>query len=123
MMKNTIQDHFKKMTFIAFFFLGFLIYAQALQNPFVMDDEIQILGNTHIQTLHEWPSFFTSSSMGSGGGEKMGGVYYKPLMTTYYAVVWHFFGPDPMAFRLPLYGRNPTLLDLWEKLKMKSWVP
>jgi tetratricopeptide (TPR) repeat protein len=40
--------------------------------------------------------------MDSGGSAKMGGIYYKPLMTTYYAIIWHFFGANPLAFRIPL---------------------
>jgi tetratricopeptide (TPR) repeat protein len=67
-----------------------------------MDDEIQVLQNVHIQSLSDLPSFFSSSSMGSGGAAKMSGIYYKPLMTTYYAIIWHFFGANPVPFRVPL---------------------
>ncbi len=78
-------------------------YGWFLGNPFILDDELQILENTHIQSLNNLPTFFTSSSMGSGGAEEMTGIYYKPLMSTYYALMWNFFGNDPSGYRLPLF--------------------
>ena len=96
------QKYFYISTFLLFIGSGLLIYSSSLNNSFVMDDEIQIIGNLHIQSLSELPSFFTSSTMDSGGAVKMGGIYYKPLMTSFYALVWHFFGNDPFAFHLPL---------------------
>ena len=89
-------------TMLLFLALGFLVYASSLNHPFVMDDEVQVVQNTHIQTLNEFSTFFTSSSMDMGGKTKMGGIYYKPLMTSYYAIIWNFFGARPSAFRLPL---------------------
>ena len=93
----------RKILILLFFLvLGFAIYGKSLTNPFVMDDEIQIVGNQHIQNLSEWPTYFTSSTMDSGGAARMGGVYYKPLMTTFYAVTWNFFKDDPFYYHLPL---------------------
>ena len=99
---NKILKKFNILPLLLFFCLGFLTYSSSLNNPFVMDDEIQVIGNIHIQSLTELPSFFNSSTMDSGGSKKMGGIYYKPLMTSYYAIIWHFFGADPLAFRIPL---------------------
>lgn len=89
-------------TLLIFLVLGFVVYTSSLNHPFVMDDEVQVVQNTHIQSLSELPSFFTSSSMDMGGKAKMGGIYYKPLMTSYYALIWNFFGAEPAAFRFPL---------------------
>lgn len=86
--------------FWVFAAVGFGLYGAFLNNPFIMDDEIQIVGNEHIHSLDQWTSFFSSSTMGSGGSAKMGGVYYKPLMTTAWALLWHFFPSQPWAFRL-----------------------
>ncbi|MBP9682281.1 MAG: hypothetical protein KBD76_12820 [Bacteriovorax sp.] len=52
-----------------------------------------------------------------------------PLAYENYASLLVNLGQNEKAYyflkeqALPLYGRNPTLLDLWEKLKMKSRVP
>ncbi len=85
-----------------FFCLGFLIYTSSLYNPFMMDDYVQILGNEAIQSLKNITSLFLSSSMSSGGGVNSLGIYYKPLMSSYYALVWNFFGTDPFYYHLPM---------------------
>ncbi len=82
--------------------VGFAVFGPYINNPFLMDDEIQVTHNPQIQDISHWPSYFTSSTMDSGGSGKMSGIYFKPFMTLYYATVWHFFGDDPAAFRLPL---------------------
>jgi protein O-mannosyl-transferase len=92
------------------------LFGPFLGNTFIMDDEIQVTGNSHIQNLQEWPTYFTSSTMDAGGSEKMGGIYYKPVMTTYYAVVWNLFGSNPIAFRCPLlllHWGSSVLLFWW----------
>ena len=98
-----IKKYPRLFTFI-FYALAFsLVYGWFLQNPFIMDDEIHIVDNRHIHDLSEWPSYFTSSSMDSGGAEKMQGIYYKPLLMTHFALIWNFFGADTVAYRLPNY--------------------
>ena len=86
---------------IFFLIFGFLIYGSSLDNPFVMDDDMQIVQNVHVRSLDNLSSFFTSSSFDDGTG-KMVGIYYKPLMTIYYALVWNVVGNKPIDFRLPL---------------------
>lgn len=104
---KAVQSLSSKSKF-ALFFLSYLLvfsatYAWFANNPFMMDDEIQIVGNSAIQTWDGWGQFWTSSTMDSGGTGKLGGVYYKPLMTTYYALIWNSFGENAAAFRLPLW--------------------
>ena len=88
-------------TAFAYLIICFGIYGYFLNNPFILDDEIQILENTHIQSLENLPSFFTSSTMGSGGGQQMSGIYYKPMMSSFFAVMWNIFGANPAGFRWP----------------------
>ena len=99
---NTKNKVFFLSIFIIFLFLGFLVYGQSLNNPFILDDNVQILNNSHIKSLSELPSFFSSSTMESSGSSKMSGIYYKPLMTSYYALIWNFYDANPFAFHLPL---------------------
>ncbi len=87
---------------LAYTVCGFALFGPFLDNPFLMDDEIQVTHNAHIQNISEWPTYFTSSTMDSGGSAKMGGIYFKPFMSIYFASVWHAFGEDSFAFRLPL---------------------
>lgn len=81
---------------------GAALFGPFLDNPFLMDDEIQVTHNVHVQDISNWQSYFTSSTMDSGGAAKMGGIYFKPLMTIYFATVWHFFPNEADAFRVPL---------------------
>ena len=87
---------------LAYILICFGTYGWFLGNPFILDDELQILENTHIQSLENLPSFFTSSTMGSGGGQQMTGIYYKPLMSSFFSLMWNFFGDQPAGFRWPL---------------------
>jgi hypothetical protein len=77
--------------------LGGLIYASSLGNGFVLDDESQITGNEAIHSLSTIGSYFAGSSMDTGGAG-LGGIYYKPLMTLSYAVIWAVAGPSGLAF-------------------------
>jgi tetratricopeptide (TPR) repeat protein len=109
---------FKKLWIVAliYFASGAVLFGPFTSNPFLMDDEIQITSNPHIQNLSEWAQFFTSSTMDSGGAKQMGGIYYKPLMTTFFAVVWSIFPDEPAAYRwslLLLHTSSALLLFLF----------
>jgi 4-amino-4-deoxy-L-arabinose transferase-like glycosyltransferase len=99
--KISNKKYFNVLIMIFFLAFGLLIYGSSLNNPFVMDDDMQIVQNVHIRSLDNLSSFFTSSSFDDGTG-KMVGIYYKPLMTTYYAIAWNVLGNKPIDFRLPL---------------------
>jgi hypothetical protein len=101
---NSSQFEWKSTigTFLLYLLFGLALFGPFMSNPFLMDDEIQVTGNAHIQDINEWPTFFSSSTMAGGGTKTMGGIYFKPLMTLYYASVWKIAGADPAAFRLPL---------------------
>ncbi len=77
--------------------LGGLIYATSLTDGFVLDDEAQITGNPSIRSLSMLGSYFTGSSMDTGGGG-LGGIYYKPVMTLSYALIWAVAGQSGPAF-------------------------
>lgn len=77
--------------------VGSLIYAASLTNGFVLDDEAQITTNPSIRSLSTLGAYFTGSSMDTGGGG-LGGIYYKPVMTLTYAVLWAVSGPSGPAF-------------------------
>lgn len=79
--------------------VGFLVYVNAFFNGFVWDDEELIINNTHIRSIVNFPSFFSGSTFYSGGQEKgLSGLYYKPLMTAFFSLLYAFFGPRPFFF-------------------------
>jgi hypothetical protein len=78
---------------LIFTFAG-LIYANTLQNGFVMDDTALIPGNPLVQSLGNIPTLFLSDYWQP---EMVAGLY-RPLVTTSYAVNFWFAGPDPASY-------------------------
>jgi hypothetical protein len=83
-----------------FIFLGFGLYFKSLQNPFVLDDEEQIVFNPMVHSVENIASFFAGSTMNSGNIDAAAGIYYKPLMSVAYSVLWDFFGSEPLPFHV-----------------------
>jgi len=79
--------------------IGFILFFNGLFNGFVGDDLGQIVSNKLIQSLGNLPLFFSGSTFFNGGAS-LTGVYYRPFMTTYYALVYALFGLNPFGFHL-----------------------
>ena len=78
--------------------LGFFVYASALPNGFVWDDEEQIVNNTVIRDWGNLPLFFTSSTFYAGGAGLSGG-FYRPLVSLSYLTNYKIWGLNPLGFR------------------------
>lgn len=81
-------------------FFGLLIFFNSLFNGFVWDDEEQILNNVLVHSFGNFFQFFGSSTFNTGGTGSLGGLYYKPLMTTFFSLIYSIFGPNPFFFHL-----------------------
>lgn len=79
---------------------GLLLYFNSLTNGFVGDDIDQIVRNTNVHSLKNIKDFFSGSTYYGGGKEKLTGVYYRPVMTTIYSLIYTLFGPRPFFFHL-----------------------
>lgn len=79
---------------------GFVVYSNSLLNGFVWDDEEQIVNNTLVHSLNNWPKFFFGGAFHSGGSGSLLGIYYKPLMTLSFSFLYSLFGPQPFFFHL-----------------------
>ncbi len=90
----------KAITFIIL--VGLLVYINILFNGFALDDTSQILSNTPAHSIQNISSFFQGSTFGPDvtGSGKIQGVYYKPLLTTFYALLYTMFGANPFSFHL-----------------------
>jgi hypothetical protein len=105
-----------KYFLILFFILGFFVYFQSLSNPFVLDDEEQIVLNPLVHSVHNIETIFKGSTMNSGDNETSTGIYYKPIMSVVYSVLWDFFGNNPFPFhfvQLSLHVINSFLIFLF----------
>jgi tetratricopeptide (TPR) repeat protein len=86
---------------IIIFCVGLLTYFDGLSNQFLGDDTSQIVTNVPVQSLANIRIFFTGGTFYNGGGlEKLSGVYYRPLQTTFYSLIYTVFGANPFFFHL-----------------------
>ncbi|MFA5933207.1 MAG: tetratricopeptide repeat protein [Microgenomates group bacterium] len=80
--------------------IGLVVFANALFNGFVWDDEEQILNNVLVHSFSNFFSFFSGSTFNTGGSGTLGGLYYKPLMTAAFSLIYTFFGTSAFFFHL-----------------------
>src|SRR5579871_3020750 len=91
-----------KKTFLSIIFIivtGVIVYGNSLSNGFVLDDSSQVLENNLVHSVQNIPMLFLGSSFGIGQNQVVG-IYYKPLMTTSFAILYWLFGPHPLAFHI-----------------------
>ncbi len=82
--------------------IGFLVYGNSLLNGFVWDDAEQILNNNSVHSIFNLPSFFLGGTFNTGGMAlgNSSSLYYRPLMSTFFATVYTLFSPRAWAFHL-----------------------
>lgn len=91
---------FNKNIILIIVLIGFFVFLPSLGNGFVWDDEEQIVNNTLIHSLSNWPIFFSGGAFNSGGTGSLLGIYYKPLMTLFFSIIYSLFGLAPFFFHL-----------------------
>ena len=103
----------KAITFI--FLIGIIVFFNGLFNGFVGDDDVQIVKNLNVHSIFNIPQFFASSTFYNGSSKLMG-VYYKPMLTSFFAAIYTFFGPNAFMFHLVqilMHILNASLLFLF----------
>jgi protein O-mannosyl-transferase len=90
-----------KKVIVYIFLIGFVVFFNSIFNPFLGDDNGQIVNNPLITKTSNIPSFFYQSLVYSGIDTiKILSIYYKPLMFTIFTLLHSFFGYSPVAFHL-----------------------
>lgn len=80
--------------------LAIAVYFNVLFNGFVWDDEEQVVNNSLIHSITNLPNFFSGSTFNTGGSGSLGGLYYKPMMSTFFSLIYTIFGNNPFFFHL-----------------------
>ncbi|MFZ9595270.1 MAG: tetratricopeptide repeat protein [Bdellovibrionia bacterium] len=103
----------QRRVLIVLFILALIVFGYSLNFDFVLDDENQILNNERIHSLWSIPDAFTGSTMDALGAKKLGGIYYKPIMTCSYILLWAISGTSfPFhVFQLILHVFNAFLIQ------------
>jgi len=110
-----------KKVILVFVFIGFLSFGRGLFNGFSLDDNGQILSNDLIHSLGNIALLFLGSSFGNAGG--LIGIYYKPMMTTVFTIIYSLFGVNPFPYhfiQLVLHIANSILIFYFLKKFIKS---
>jgi tetratricopeptide (TPR) repeat protein len=89
------KDNFLKY-YILLAVIAFAVYANSLSNDFVFDDESVVLGDPTITQLSSIPEYFT----GQAGFHKVIGRYYRPVVSSSYALDYALWGINPFGFHL-----------------------
>jgi protein O-mannosyl-transferase len=76
--------------------VGFIVFANSLGNGFVLDDETLILGDKSITDLSNIPKYFT----GEMGYHKVIAKYYRPLISSSYAIDYAIWDYNPFGYHL-----------------------
>ena len=80
---------------------GLAVYFPGLGTPFQGDDLTQIVNNPTVHSIGNFPLFFTGGTFYTGQGVAgLGGVYYRPLVSTNFSLIYSLFGANPAAFHV-----------------------
>ena len=79
--------------------IGFAVFSGGLNNPFQGDDIPQIINNIPVHSISNIKLFFEGGTFYNGQGiAPLSGVYYRPLMTTVFSLIYTPFGPHPFYY-------------------------
>jgi tetratricopeptide (TPR) repeat protein len=110
---------------VVYLLAGFVVYSSGFANPFMGDDYPQIVNNPLVHSISHVVSFYSAGTIYSGNtGSPLTGVYYRPLMTTLYSLIYTVFGASPWVFhvlQLLLHVGCAFLIYLIFRRFMKFW--
>ncbi len=78
--------------------IGIIVYFNSLFGAFVWDDVQQIQNNYMVHSISNITSFFLGSTFAPQGSTNLGGLYYRPMMTTAFSVIYTFFGQQTFYY-------------------------
>jgi len=91
----------KIVFFLIITIFGFVLFFRVFFNGFVDDDQTLIVNNPLVHSITNIPRIFRGSTYYDPVTHKLHGLYYKPLMLTFYTTIISIFGMK--AFFLHLF--------------------
>lgn len=91
------SDITSKKAILIISILGIVVFGNSLGNGFVGDDMAQIVSNYSVHSASNIFRFFSGSTFYNTGSQ-LGGLYYKPLLSTTYSLIFTVFGSRAVAF-------------------------
>lgn len=105
--------------------VGLLVFFNGLFGSFVWDDINQIQSNYLIHSITNIASFFLGSTFTPQNSGTLGGLYYRPMMSTVFSFIYTFFGTQTFPYhlvQLSLHISNTLLLFYLFKKILKQKV-
>jgi hypothetical protein len=100
--------------------VGLAVFFTGLNNQFQNDDAYQIVNNVPVHSITNIVQFFEHSTFYNG--QKLTGVYYRPLMSAMFSLIYTLFGAHPLPYhlvQLALYISSSFILYLVLKYFIK----
>jgi protein O-mannosyl-transferase len=86
---------------VVIFVAGLLTYATGLGGAFIGDDSSQIVANVPVHSISNLVQFFKGGTFYTPGTSALlTGNFYRPLMTTTFALIYMLFGLNTFAFHI-----------------------
>ena len=78
---------------LALMIIGLAVFFTGVATPFMQDDQSQIVNNPTVHSMSNIGVFFEGSTFYDGEGvhSPLSGIYYRPLMTVVYSIIYTFF--------------------------------
>ncbi len=100
---GNLFNYLKNLSYqqLAYLLIGLtvLVYSNGLFGEFLSDDRQQVLENSVVHSFSNFFTFFKGSTFDTGGGT-LTGLFYRPLQTIYFSLLWNIFGAHPFFFHL-----------------------
>src|SRR5882724_7834493 len=100
----SLKDYFVPLTtakaILFLVIIGLTLFFYGLFNNFVADDPPEIIQNPVIQSIQNFPQFFSGGLFYMGPGQKLGGSFYRPLQSVFFSSIYSVFGPNFFMFHL-----------------------
>src|SRR5690348_4192341 len=93
----TVPTTFQSISVIII--LGVFVYFNSFLNGFVGDDDMQILNNPAVHSITAIPRLFLESTFYKGG-IVAGGLYYNPLLSASFSLLYTLFAPQAAPFHI-----------------------
>jgi len=103
--------------------LGIVVFSSGLKSPFMGDDMQQIVNSVPVHSLTNIREFFDGGTFYNNyGTNQLSGIYYRPLMTTAYSLLYALFGLHSFYYHFALLlilTGSAVLLYLFFKFSFK----
>src|SRR5205823_4064444 len=81
---------------------GLVVFFIGLASPFQGDDGPQIVDSAPVHSIANIGTLFSSSTFYNG--QQLTGLYYRPMMTSVFALIYSLFGANSIPFHLVQLG-------------------